>query len=1088
MLITDPALQAVDKHWAVIAVGADRRDRGLEVAQARLIHSAVGQQMTLDFQEQPVDAAILEKLSLAYELAAIEGIEATLYPAQTDEGKRLREQCLAGAWRAFEIRRLMPIPADDVARVFAVLHLASLAYSADRWTDLRRWLGEHGNVVVAPSVDGAPWDRRLLFRLFDCWTRLLRKRSWDDLSQIAVIVVGLRQDQSLYEPAMLNNGTNAADQAMALRLVALYHWAKATELLATYVIQGTPAGVSEELDKHFEASRKAAAATHDAAFEMLQQWLHLTARRMVVGSVWWVARAVNSRVTQFIENVTKSSRPLFELLPPQRAAIQEQGLLDQAHRAIVVDLPTSGGKTLLAEFRMLQALNQFSQDKGWVAYIAPTRALVAQVTRRLRRDFGPLGLVVEQLTGAVEIDAFEDAMLSAAGDRAAFDVLVATPEKLQLVLRNKTVARPLALVVTDEAHNIEDGERGMRIELLLATIRRECEKANFLLLMPLVPNAEDLARWLAPDSGTTVSIGTSPWKPNDRIVGLYHAERGTARGDWALQYETLVPMTHKVVQLRGTHTVGGNRPLGLSWSKAASSAAQTGSMATIMSSRGTSVAVADTIPHVWSMARTIAKGLPPLSKVEDDVALVQRFLATEISPQFELIEMLSRGIGVHHAGISDEARSLIEWLAEEGHLKVLCATTTIAQGINFPVSSVFLSSINHPLSHPPYHLRMTPREFWNLAGRAGRIGQDSVGVVGIVAGKNPNDLKQFVSVATGALVSRLVQLLDGLYEAGKLNQLDGALAHEDWRDFRCYIAHLWAEKKNLDLVLADTEQLLRHTYGYAALRSQQTLISNVKADALLDVTKRYVQKLSLHPENASLADSTGFAPEGVRSALLGLDELQRKLTPADWEPSSLFGQASESLLPNLVGIMLHIPEIKGSLEQITSSGMTHQRIAALTTAWVNGDSIRDIAKEFFADTDQTKALSEACKAIYRTLVNSGPWGLAALSKMPTSGIDFDNLPPDVKKRLNAIPSMIYHGVRTESAVLMRMNAVPRSIAEALGAKLQAAGGGEQSVKSARDFLRSLNQAEWDTAVPVGASMSGSDYRRVWKQLSGELAN
>lgn len=106
---------------------------------------------------------------------------------------------------------------------------------------------------------------------------------------------------------------------------------------------------------------------------------------------------------------------MFELLPPQRSALQEQGLLDQAATAVVIDLPTSGGKTLLAQFRILQALNQFAEDGGWVAYVVPTRALSAQITRRLRRDFTPIGIRVEQLTGAVEIDAIEDEMLSAPG-------------------------------------------------------------------------------------------------------------------------------------------------------------------------------------------------------------------------------------------------------------------------------------------------------------------------------------------------------------------------------------------------------------------------------------------------------------------------------------------------------------------------------------------------------------------------------------------------------------------------------------------------------------------------------------------------
>ena len=101
---------------------------------------------------------------------------------------------------------------------------------------------------------------------------------------------------------------------------------------------------------------------------------------------------------------------------------------------------------------------------------------------------------VEQLTGAVEIDTFEDDLLSGHDDERMFDVLVATPEKLQLVIRNKKVSRPLALVVMDEAHNIEDETRGLRIELLLATIKQEYQSsANFLLLMPYVEKAETLA-------------------------------------------------------------------------------------------------------------------------------------------------------------------------------------------------------------------------------------------------------------------------------------------------------------------------------------------------------------------------------------------------------------------------------------------------------------------------------------------------------------------------------------------------------------------------------------------------------------------
>ena len=353
-----------------------------------------------------------------------------------------------------------------------------------------------------------------------------------------------------------------ADRAIALRLAALYNWAKATETLASYMLQGQPGEPFGTLDKHFEAGIKAAAASGDAQHEVVLRWLHATARIMVTNSLWWATRTVNSKTSDFVRALTRREhRAMFELLPPQRAALLEQGLLDQAKTAIVVDLPTSGGKTLLAQFRILQALNQFQADGGWVVYVAPTRALSAQITRRLRTDFEPIGLRVEQLTAAVEVDAFEEELLA---DRSEpFDILVATPEKLSLVIRNSKVDRPLALVVMDEAHNLEAEGRGMRIELLLATVKRDCPQANFLLLMPYVEGAESVARWLAQDidAGNAISLGTVPWKPNERIIGLYRAVADdSARGGWHLDFETLTA-SEKAMPLHGTHRVGGVKPI-----------------------------------------------------------------------------------------------------------------------------------------------------------------------------------------------------------------------------------------------------------------------------------------------------------------------------------------------------------------------------------------------------------------------------------------------------------------------------------------------------------------------------------------------
>jgi replicative superfamily II helicase len=1075
MTLSFEQLQSVDNHWAVQAIDSATRDSAFDAAKDGLVHSALGSLFTGANIE--VDYASIEQVASAYELVAIEGIATLLSPSSAEQ--QTKNLAIAGANKAFGLMRVLPIPEDADQRVFHVLHMAGLAYAGDRWTDLRRWFEEHEQQLQVPSVADVAWNKRVVFRLFDAWVRLLRKRSWDDLDQIAEIIVGLRHDQASHERDFLDQAQGVARQSEAIRLVSLYHWAKATERLATYMLQGEPLAIESELDQHFEAALKAAQLSCDTKLEMLLRWLHVSSRKMVEGSVWWVAHSVNSRVTRFVGHVTRH-KSMFELLPPQRAALQEQNLLDPASRAVVIDMPTSGGKTQLAQFRMLQALNQFADDGGWIAYVAPTRALVSQITRRLRSDFGPLGIKVEQLTGAIEVDAFEDALL---GEQEAFQVLVATPEKLQLVMRNKKVQRPLALLVMDEAHNIEDNERGLRIELLLATIKQEASRANFLLLMPFVPNANELAQWLGSGRGKSISLSTSAWQPNERIVGLFDAEQAEGRGNWKLTFETLTT-TQRTIHLRGKHDVDGIRPIrNLSYSSARSLSKQAAAMAKVFSKRGTSIAVAQKIPDAWSIARLIANELEPLDRIPEEIALVQRFLSTEISPDFELIGMLEKGVVVHHAGLPAEALALIEWLTEEGHIKVMCATTTIAQGLNFPVSSVFLASPKYP-----YGIQMSPREFWNLAGRAGRIGHDSVGVVGIAAGANPNEIRQFVSDATGDLLSRLVSMLEEIDSVGGLNDLSAVIHQEQWADFRSYIAHLWNEKRNLDEVIAEAEQLLRNTYGFSSLRAKPDRHSQQQADALLEATRGYVRQIAEHPENAALADSTGFSPEGVRTALLELNRLENKLTTEDWQPSSLFGsETGRSALPDLMGVMMRVPQLKKSLTELGGDGIGHQRLADITQAWVDGSSLEDIANRFFDEGDLTNNLSKACKAVYRDLANNGAWGLSALSKMPTAGIDLDSLSEEELRTLNNLPAMLYHGVRSEEGVLMRMNSVPRSIAESLGAdfKLLHRDTDAASAPSlATGYVSALSADDWSRLRPEGASMSGDDYRKVWKQLSG----
>ena len=1091
MSLSASAFESLKSHWALNAIGPKELSRVENLVHERLAQQAVGGQIEFEFSQDESDSSLLKRVALAYEMVAIEGLDELSRPSGSND--ELRNQTIAASFRAFDIRRLLPVPTEKHDRLFFVLQLSALAYCGDRWSDLRRWYKENESELNAPSVVDVPWDQRLLYRLFDCWIRLFRKKGWDDLDRIREIIAGLRDDQEHHEAQRLQSGSQSEDRLIAFRLVALYHWAKGTEILAQYMLQGQPSDPLSQLDKHFEAGIKAAMASGDARHEVVLRWLHAAGRNVVTNSLWWATRAVNSHTSEFVRSLThREHHAMFELLPPQRAALLEQGLLDQAKTAIVVDMPTSGGKTLLAQFRILQALNQFDADKGWVAYVAPTRALSAQITRRLRRDFEPINVSVEQLTAAVEVDVFQEKLLT--DDNQPFHVLVATPEKLSLVIRNKKVKRPLALVVMDEAHNLEAEGRGLRIELLLATVKRDCSQANFLLLMPYVEDSQSIARWLAQDvnAGQTISLGATPWKPNERIIGLYRAVADESeQGGWRLVYETLTE-TDKAMELHGTHRVGGVKPLNIPKSKVLSQnrqrglGLQTAAISAVMSVRGTSVAIAHNIRTVWKMAHESARNLPAYDTISEDIRLVQDFLRTEVSSDFPLIEMLEKGVGVHHAGLSDDVRALMEWLTETGRLRVLCATSTIAQGINFPVSSVFLQS--RSVYQDGQSVEMKPREFWNLVGRAGRIDHDSVGVIGLCEGMHRLALIDFIRRNTGSLVSRLVSLLDDLANQGELANLSEVLWKDQWEDFRCYIAHLWAEKKNLDAVLAESEQLLRHTYGYTSLRNDPE--QREKADALLDAAQTYARKLADKPGVAELADSTGFSPEGVTKAMAGLKGLETKLKPSDWSPESLFGDGGK--IADLFGVMLKIPQLKQQLGEIGGNGLDLTRISAITRDWVNGKSLREIADAYFkqdGDEKGTDDLTDACRAIYRAIVLSGTWGVSALSQI--SDVNFDTLSETERRRINALPAMIYHGVRTEDAVLMRMNAAPRSAAESLGdlyREMMSADESRYSVGKARDFLKKLDRGDWEHVRPKKAPLSGPGYKRVWEILSGEQAD
>lgn len=996
------------------------------------------------------------------------------------------DELTTAAAEAFQIARVLPWPKTSLEAAEVIVRLGCLGVLGDRGADVRRLLLEKGFPIL--PTDAPDWGVRVWATILDIWLRLFRKRGWDDLEAVQERVARLRSDQRRFEPSFLDRAEEQGNARPAWELVSAYHLARAAEVVGVYQTQGSVNGyydIQEQLEAQFDRAIAAVGRAHLMEREILTRLLARTARKLVDCSIWTVTRAVNTRVTRFVESMTSPQRrqPVFEMLPPQRRTLREEGLLGSSHRSVVVSLPTSSGKTFIAEFRILQALNQFDHEQGWVAYLAPTRALVNQLTLRLRRDFADINCNVEKVSPALEVDGLESDMLLEQDPNQRFHVLVATPEKLDLMLRSgweQRIGRPLTLVVVDEAHGIAFSARGLRLELLLATVNRECRYAQFLLLTPFISNAEEIARWLAPDSNKSIELGLE-WVPNDRTIATARPRRGDVRGSFHVELITQ-HTTRETIEIPESLTIGPPRPLGLSWSDVSGSPGKLAAAAgQILQHRGTVIVLVDKPHNSWGVANAfkVEENLNEAELdevVKEDLRHVRSFLEDEMGADFPLASLLEYGVGVHHSGLSEDTRTIVEWLTEKGILRVLVATTTIAQGVNFPVSGVVFASHQYP-----YGEDMPPEDFWNIAGRAGRVDQGDLGIVALAGHNNKKEerIETFVARSVGALNSTLIAMIQKVEEDGRELNLEALSPQPEWSAFLQYLAHTYRQIGNHERFATEVEQVLRGTLGFRDLRQSH----QGWADALVNSVYQYAERIKGKP--LQLVDATGFSWESVNHTLRRLREAQ--LSSVDWSPE-IFGRRREDLR-RMFGVLLQVPELRKPLEEVTGGPQPDgDTLSRIICDWVQGRPLPEMAVAYFgrksgkgtaSDSDQVAAMTSCCAKVFGRLTQTASWGVAALQAL-TIGSDLESLPADKQRELRNLPARIYYGVNSDEAVALRILGVPRTAAEPLTRQLEVRP--SEPLHQLRGRVHSAGVDTWKAAM----GERGASYHRVWSIIEGEV--
>ena len=760
------------------------------------------------------------------------------------------------------------------------------------------------------------------------------------------------------------------------------------------------------------------------------------------------------------------------MLPPQRRTLREEGLLGSSHRSVVVSLPTSSGKTLIAQFRILQALNQFDHEAGWVAYLAPTRALVNQLTRRLRRDFTAIDCTVEKVSPALEIDGLESDMLQERSATNQFRILVTTPEKFDLMLRGgweKKIGRPLTLVVVDEAHGIGTPVRGLRLELLLATINRECRFAQFLLLTPFVPNSSEIASWLAPDSNKSIDLGLD-WVPNDRAIATARPVKGTDKGEFSVELITQ-HTSGKTIAIPETLSLAEPRPLGLSWSDVHYSPGKlAAATAQVLRGRGTLILLVDKPINSWGVAKAFKVDDNRLTDHKEELRHIQAFLADEMGPDFPLNSLLDYGIGVHHAGLSDDTRTIVEWLTEQNILNVLVATTTIAQGVNFPVSGVVFASHQYP-----YGQDMPPEDFWNIAGRAGRIDQEDLGIVAL-AGHNDDKtekIQEFVNQSVSALNSTLIDMVKQAMDKKPQLNLTELTWQPEWSAFVQYLAHTYREISDHEQFAAQVEQVLRGTLGFQDLRKSH----QGWADALVRGVYRYAERIKGAP--LQLVDATGLSWESVSNTLVNLGEahLYRDIWTRD-----IFATDRDQL-KRIFGVLLQVPELRPQLEEVTGGSKNDgDTLSRIVCDWVQGRALTEMAETYFRQSakNDVDAMTQCCSKVFGRLTQTASWGIAALQAL-TMGDTWESLSVEEQRTLRNLPARVYYGVNSDEAVALRVLGIPRSAATPLATKLQV--DVNQPFYALRSQLRNAGERVWRTAL---GAKRGTSYHKVWSIMEGDI--
>ena len=784
---------------------------------------------------------------------------------------------------------------------------------------------------------------------------------------------------------------------------------------------------------------------------MLVAAISRASRTVHSNSIWYKTQGLGLKIEKLCRQL--SQRDVLELLPSQQEALSKN-LLDAASNVTIVQMPTSAGKTLLAELRILQTFAL--RDDAKIVYVVPTRALANQVLSDLRADFNGFDFVIEKTSASNDVDPTEDLFL-----HEEIDILISTPEKLDLLIRQQhTSVKDLALVVVDEAHNIRDGGRGARLELLLTMIKREKPQTRFMLLSPFMPDASAMKEWLSGGRDSIEPIRVD-WSPSKKVfAGLGEKNSSYVFNVLPSAYSPSVQGNEeKEVSLAGEpHSYLSNPGTKKRLIEVAARHFDSDSKSVLYLCRGKKTAD--------KTARDIA-GYISARHVDEEVDLVARFAEDEYGEGNAFSESLRSGVAVHHAGLTDECKRLTEHLIRNGKVQHICATTTVAQGINFPISVLYVDDTRKGRKG---HLSVS--EFRNLAGRAGRTLVDDVGKVIFPFNSEANTKRaksylsqdaSEVASAIAAFAAKSEAILSTITGGNGSARSDLLYKEEAMLPLLQYFVHLLSVAEE-DQYHDQLDEILSDSFGYYSLQGE------AQKRKFLQLCKVMYGELSDRPKGVlRYADKTGFSVPSVLSIMKSKSTDGNLRDPARWEPSVIF-DAHSGALAEKISIIGKLREV-GLGTDSKASPFNPKLVADILIGWVNGENVSSLSNRHphYRSMEPDDKMIEFVTYLTQATFKSS-WGMSVLEGIACSS-------GDELAENSYIPSMIYYGVATKEAVSMRMLGYPRSVSERLAGLIWEKDG-PKTYGEVRRKVESLTMRDWEVIRPSQSALSSREWRAV----------